>query len=185
MSKNERITENIVRDNLRDLDYYNPDNGITIEEQKSEIVKVKNLLSKASKNSKGNIGYPEFIISNKLDPNFIIIIECKSDIKKHESQNYDKPVGFAVDGVIHYAKHLSKKYTVLAIAVSGYSKDNLKVSTFLFPSEQDSYRNLVNEHGLEIEMLLKFEDYYRLASFDPEVSKKKILGSNLFFKRIA
>ncbi|UMQ43212.1 SAM-dependent methyltransferase [Chryseobacterium sp. Y16C] len=173
MSKNERITENIVRDNLRDLDYYNPDNGITIEEQKSEIIKVKNLLSKASKNSKGNIGYPEFIISNKLDPNFIIIIECKSDIKKHESQNYDRPVGFAVDGVIHYAKHLSKKYTVLAIAVSGYSKDNLKISTFLFPSEQDSYRNLVNEHGLEIEMLLKFEDYYRLASFDPEVSKKR------------
>ncbi|WP_294323562.1 N-6 DNA methylase [uncultured Chryseobacterium sp.] len=173
MSKNERITENIVRDNLRDLDYYNPENGITIEEQKSEIAKVKNLLSKASKNSKGNIGYPEFIISNKLDPSFIIIIECKSDIKKHESDNNNKPIDFAVDGVIHYAKHLSKKYTVLAIAVSGYSSDNLKISTFLFPSEQDSHRNLVNEYGLEIDMLLKFDDYYRLASFDPEVSKKR------------
>lgn len=49
----ERITENLVRDQLRDLGYNNPDNGISIEEQKSEIARIKTLLSKASKNSKG------------------------------------------------------------------------------------------------------------------------------------
>ena len=47
----ERITENLVRDKLRDLGYRTQDNGITIEEQKSEIAKVKGLLAKSSKNS--------------------------------------------------------------------------------------------------------------------------------------
>ena len=65
----ERITENIVRDQLREFGYYNPDNGISIEEQKSEIARIKALLSKASKNSKGNKGYPEFIRSNSRPPN--------------------------------------------------------------------------------------------------------------------
>jgi hypothetical protein len=46
---NERKTESLVRDRLRALGYNNPDNGVTVEEQKSEIAKVKTLLSKASK----------------------------------------------------------------------------------------------------------------------------------------
>ena len=50
---------------LRALGYNEPENGITVEEQKSEIAKVKTLLSKASKNAKGNAGYPEFIISTR------------------------------------------------------------------------------------------------------------------------
>ena len=69
-SLNERKTEEIVREKLRALGYKDQDNGITIEEQKSEIAKVKSLLSKASKNNKGNAGYPELIISNLKDTNF-------------------------------------------------------------------------------------------------------------------
>ena len=46
---NERITENLVRDKLRSCGYYEPDNGISVEEQKTEIKRVKTLLSKASK----------------------------------------------------------------------------------------------------------------------------------------
>jgi hypothetical protein len=57
-SKSERKTENLVRDKLRGFGYYEPENGITVEEQKSEIAKVRTLLSKASKNAKGNAGYP-------------------------------------------------------------------------------------------------------------------------------
>ncbi|MFZ8528440.1 hypothetical protein ACO1NJ_14045, partial [Staphylococcus aureus] len=54
---NERKTEGLVRDRLRDLGYYEPDNGITVEEQKSEIAKVKALLSKASKKTSANAGF--------------------------------------------------------------------------------------------------------------------------------
>ncbi|AYH47039.1 HsdM family class I SAM-dependent methyltransferase [Dickeya fangzhongdai] len=170
---NERKTEGLVRDQLRALGYYEPDNGISIEEQKSEISKVKFLLSKASKNAKGNTGYPEFIISNLKDTAFLIVFECKHDVRKHESQARNKPVEFAVDGVLHYAKHLAKDYTVVAVAVSGETRSSMKISSFLVPAGTTETKILANESGTSVTELLPFDDYYRLASFDPDVAKKR------------
>lgn len=170
---NERKTEALVRDKLRALGYNLPDNGITVEEQKSEIAKVKTLLSKASKNSKGNAGYPEFIISNRKDTSFLIVFECKPDTKKHESLSRDKPVDFAVDGVLHYAMHLAKHYTVLAVAVSGSTASAMKVSNFLVPEGGIDAKELVNESGIPVTEIIPYDDYYRLASFDPDVAKKR------------
>lgn len=173
ISKNERNTENLVRDKLRMFGYNEPDNGITVEEQKSEIAKVKFLLSQASKNAKGNAGYPEFVVSNRKDTAFLIVFECKPDVRKHESQNRDKPIEFAVDGVLHYAKHLAKQYTVVAVAVSGSTTSSLKVSNFLIPAGTTDAKELVNEAGLSVLDIIPFDDYYRLASFDPDVAKKR------------
>lgn len=170
---NERKTEALVRDALRTLGYYQPDNGITVEEQKSEIAKVKTLLSQASKNAKGNVGYPEFIISNRKDAAFLIVVECKFDVRKHESPARDKPVEYSVDGVLHYAKHLAKQYTVLAVAVSGSTASSMKVSNFLVPAGTAEAKELVNESGLPITDIIPYDDYYRLASFDPDVAKKR------------
>ena len=172
-SRSERLTENLVRDKLRALGYKKPDNGITVEEQKSEIAKVKNLLSKASKNSKGNVGYPEFIISNRKDTAFMIVFECKPEVKRHESPTRDKPVEYAVDGVLHYAKHLAKHYTVLAVAVSGTTLSGMKVSNFLIPAGTMDPKVLVNESGVPVGDIIPYDDYYRLASFDPDVAKKR------------
>jgi hypothetical protein len=173
MAKSERITEDLVREKLRDLGYKAPENGITIEEQKSEIAKVKTLLSKASKNEKGNSGYPEFIISNQKDTNFLIVFECKPDAKKHESSKRDKPIEFAVDGVLHYARHLSVYYTVLAVAVSGASANSIKISNFIYPFGAKGPKLLTNESGKVVDAIIPFDDYYRLASFDPDVAKKR------------
>jgi len=170
---NERKTEALVRDKLRALGYNQPDNGITVEEQKSEIAKVKALLSKASKNAKGNVGYPEFIISNRKDTAFLIVFECKPDIRKHESPSHNKPIEYAVDGVLHYARHLAKHYTVLAVAVSGATASAMKVSNFLIPSGGTTIKGLTNESGILVTEILPYDDYYRLASFDPEVAKKR------------
>lgn len=148
---NERKTETLVRDQLRALGYYEPDNGVSVEEQKSEIAKVKALLAKASKNDKGNSGYPEFIISSGKDTAFLIVVECKPDAKKHESANRDKPVEFAVDGVLHYSKHLAKHYTVVAVAVSGSTASSLKVSNMLIPAGSSEVKGLVNEAGMLVE----------------------------------
>jgi hypothetical protein len=104
---NERITENLVRDILRKLKYYD-DKRARIEEQKSQIEEVEKLLKGASKTGKGGIGAPEFIISTTETPDFLIIFECKASTKQHESKDRDKPVEYAVDGVLHYAKRLSK-----------------------------------------------------------------------------
>jgi len=152
----ERKTENLVRERLRSLDYFEQANGITVEEQKSEIAKVKKLLSKASKNATGKPGYPEFIISSRKDTAFLIVFECKASVKKHESTERNKPVEYAVDGVLHYARHLARHYTVVAVAVSGMSASAMSVASFLVPagggyvpwSTKAARRLLTSFHGV-------------------------------------
>ncbi|MGB0880415.1 MAG: N-6 DNA methylase [Polaribacter sp.] len=122
---NERKTETIVRNH-----FFKYLNDLDIEEQKSDVAKIDKLLKTASKKGNGK-GYPEFLIQYKLNSDLLIVIECKSDIKKHESQDRDRYSEFAVDGVLLYASYLSKDYDVLAIAVSGETKRDLKVSHFL------------------------------------------------------
>ncbi len=170
---NERITENIVRDLLKSCGYYEADNGVVIEEQKSQIKRVQLLLKIASKAKTGKVGFPEFIISWNSDPNFIIVIECKADIKKHQSNTLDNAKDYAVDGVLHYAKHLSEEYSVLAIAVSGVTEDGLRISNFLIPCESKNHRELLNESDKPVDVIIPFDDYYRLSAFDPMVERKR------------
>jgi hypothetical protein len=124
---NERITEEIVREHFKNDPLFI---SIKLEEQRSYNKRIIELLQTASKGGKG-IGKPEFIISFPTDSNYIIVIECKSSITKHKSDSGDKPVEYAVDGVLHYAEKLSKGFDVLAIAVSGQTKEELLVSHFL------------------------------------------------------
>lgn len=122
---NERKTEIIVRSHF--CKYLNI---IDIEEQKSDNAIIDKLLKNASKKGSGH-GYPEFIISYKTNPNLIIVVECKADITKHESKNRDKYSEYSVDGVLLYSSYLSKDFDVIAIAVSGENKSNIKISHFL------------------------------------------------------
>lgn len=170
---NERITENLFRELLRANHYFDSDNGIVIEEQKSQIKSVQKLLKNASKSKTGKSGYPEFIISWDKDPDFIIVVECKAETSKHQSANLDNPKDFAVDGVLHYANHLSKEFTVLAIAVSGSTEDSLLISNFLIPCKSDTHKPLYNEESILVEKIIPFDDYYRLSAFDPEVERNR------------
>jgi hypothetical protein len=126
---NERITEDLVREHFK-RDSYFKEKKILFEEQISSNTRIKKLLSNASKKGTGE-GYPEFIISFKDEPEFIIVIECKGDIKKHQSKEGDKYSEYAVDGALLYSSYLSKEFDVLSIAISGESKKELKVSHFL------------------------------------------------------
>ncbi len=172
MSKNERITENLVRDILRDLNYYKQEETV-VEEQKSQIEEVKKLLKGASKTGKGGIGAPEFIISTSETPDFIIVFECKADTKKHQSPKLDKPVDFAVDGVLHYGKKLAKSYNVIAVAVSGQTKSSLKISNWIIPKGNTTAKQLVNKSGKKISSIISLEDYIEHGAFDPDVAKKR------------
>ena len=122
---NERKTENIVRQHFNK--YLKE---ITIEEQSSDNLKIKKLLSSASKSGEG-CGFPEFIIQYKNNPDFLIVVECKADLTKHESSLKDKFKDYSVDGVLLYSSYLSKDFDVLSIAVSGQDKKNIKISHFL------------------------------------------------------
>ena len=127
----ERKTERYTRNKLISLGYEED----WIEEQKSEIPSIQNLLKTASKKNTGNKGYPEFIISCK-NQEFVIVIECKKSVTKHESSTRDNPVDYAVDGAIHYASFLKEEYNVISIAVSGETEKKYKNIKFLMEKKQ-------------------------------------------------
>ena len=165
----ERKTENLVRDELRRLNYYDTESATRVEEQKSEIEAVKRLLKSASKTGRGGKGAPEFIISDAGAPDFIVAIGCKADVKRHESAGRDDPVGYAVDGALHYAGHLAREFNVIAVAVSGQTKSQLKISTFLHPKGASGAKELRNKTGSAITSFIPWADYIEHGTFDVAV----------------
>ena len=85
---------------------------------------------------------PEYIITFNDDVSTIIVVECKKSIKNHASARYDHPKDFAVDGVLYYAKYLKEEYTVVALAISGTKKEELKVSAFYWGKGQPDFQEL-------------------------------------------
>jgi type I restriction enzyme M protein len=152
MAKNERKTEILVRNQLSSLGYYN-DPQIFVEEQKSDNQIITELLSKASKSGNG-AGYPEFIITQK-NSDVMILVECKADVKFHESNTKNKPKDYAVDGVLHYASFLKKDFHIIAIAVSGDQKDN-RISTYQWNKGEKRFLSR------KLQSLQKYEDYYEI-----------------------
>ena len=126
---NERITEDIVREHFKNDNLFKV-NKVILEEQSSKNTRINALLKNASKSGSGK-GYPEFIIQYNEKNNVLIVVECKADITKHQSENGKNYKDYAVDGVLLYSSFLSKEYDVIAIAVSGTKKENLKVSHYL------------------------------------------------------
>ena len=170
MAINERITENLVRDHLR-VHKYHEIQSLKVEEQSSDIVPIQRALRNASKTGKGGRGAPEFIISDKDTPDFVLVIECKAEVAFHETPSRSKPVEYAVDGVLHYAKHLSKEFNVIAVAVSGQTKSGLMISTYLHTKNAEEPKKLVNRSGATIDEILKWSDYINFATWDPQVVK--------------
>lgn len=103
---------------------------VVLEEQGSENLKITKLLKNASKKGPG-LGRPDFLLTFKNEPDFLVVIECKAETSKHESALRDRHDDYAVDGVLLYASFLAKEFDVLAIAVSGETLASLKVSHFL------------------------------------------------------
>ena len=101
---NERKTERLVRNILTNKGYFEDEN-IIIEEQRSDSPLIDKLLLNASKRAERaiqNLSFVQMIIP------ILIVIECKADIKKHESANLDKYSDFAVDGVCLYSSFYQK-----------------------------------------------------------------------------
>jgi len=181
---NERKTETLVRNHFSPFI-----NDIIMEEQQSDSPIINKLLKNASKKGMGN-GYPEFIITYKTNPDFLIVIECKADTSKHESGEQNKYAEFAVDGVLLYASFLSRGYDILAIAVSGETKSTLKVSHFLHLKDEKKAISIFDDKLLSPDEYLKAylkspekfrQDYNKLLDFTKQLNEKlhshKILES--------
>lgn len=151
---NERITEDIVRNHFKNDPLFK---SVKFEEQKSYNKRVINLLQTASKSGKG-IGKPEFIISfpaGNID--CLLVIECKANVSDHRSQKLDNPKNYAVDGVLHYVKALSKEFDIVAIAVSGQTEQELLVSQFVWKKGETKFTE-----NKEDKKLLPINNYLKL-----------------------
>ena len=160
---NERLTEAIVRDHFKKDPFIK---SVKFEEQKSNNKRIQELLKGQSKGGgKGN-GFPEFIISFPTNSNYLIVVECKAKTSNHESPNRGKPKDFAVDGVLHYAKALSKGFNVVAIAVSGETEEEVLVSHFYWKKEAKSYSETSDKKLLTIDDYMQvFEDQFFISDF--------------------
>jgi len=169
---NERKTENLVRDLLRQKGYY--DNGnIIIEEQSSDNPKIDKMLQFASKSGDGK-GFPEFIISFVDKPDDLIVIECKSSTKNHQSKDRKKYKDYAVDGALLYASYLKSSYNVVAIAVSGETAREMKVSHFLWLKEKRTYVDVSDQNILDPKSLFKAIETHSKPLDEEELIKKAI-----------
>lgn len=188
MTKNERKTENVVRDELRRHGFYDPASDIQVEEQKSNIDSVKRLLKAASKSGGGGTGAPEFIASAPSATDFLLIVECKADAKDHTSAivanllaghavveedaaKSKRTQRYAVDGALHYAKALSREFNVIAVGVSGETKKTVRISTYLWPKNGTKPKELRAKDGAALNGFIPWPDYIENATFDPTVQK--------------
>lgn len=170
---NERITEDLVEAHLRDLGYYDDPDETVVEKQQSVVQDIRKGLSRASKTGEGKAaGYPEFIVTAPGTPDMVVLIECKADVKQHESANRDLPRDFAVDGVLHYARYLSPAYTVISIAVSGTPQAN-EWSFFVTPKGSSQEQDLVSRTGAPVTAMIGLSDLIAGASFDPRVQRQR------------
>ncbi len=169
---NERKTEIIVRNHFSKFL-----SDIEMEEQQSDNAKIDKLLKSASKKGSGR-GYPEFLISYKENSDLLIVIECKADVTKHESKTRDKYSDYAVDGVLLYSSYLSKSFDVLAIAVSGETKRNIKISHFLHLKGERKATEIFDDK------LLSAEDYLNGYLKSPEKFRQDYKTLLFFTKKL-
>jgi type I restriction-modification system DNA methylase subunit len=176
MTKLEKSTDLIVYDHFNKYS-----EGIIIEPKKSENFRIQNILTSSSKKGTNKVGYPEYIISFKNYPNFILVIEDKRDKLSHESKILNQPIKYAVDGAVHYGKKLSKEFDVISIGVSGVSKNELLVTHHLHLKGSDKIVKLEFNELKTPEEYIKFyetderknrQDFENLLKFSDNLNKE-------------
>jgi|GEM_PF-2111759 len=160
-SRNEKKTENLMRA-LFAQHGYTSDPSVRVDEQKPDDESLKRLLKGKGKAGNGGAGYPEFIITSGLHPDLLIVVECKAAPEFHASVKFDKPVEYAVDGALHYARALAKQYNVIAIGASGETNAELKLDAYLVckgASEANPLLNFADQPVRSLEQLAMMHAY--------------------------
>ncbi|MDY5822285.1 MAG: N-6 DNA methylase [Helicobacter sp.] len=149
MARNEVKTDSWVRDLLKVA-------NIPFAEQGGGTKELDEAFKTASKALSGKAGYPDFCAVVK---DFVFVFENKADIDKHckldsknciDLENADSVKNYAVNGAIHYGKHLAKHTNhkkIIAIAVSGNEKRH-KITPYF-----------INENGFVTKDLKDLEDF--------------------------
>lgn len=166
--KIEQYTEKLVLENMKmtigknNFGYVYPQGNTENADRLEEILKKAGGkpkqcgVFKYPDESKGK-AKPEFVVTFLKDPNTVIVVECKRDIKKHASKDLDRPMDYAVDGALYYAKFFKEEYNVYAIATSGTEDEKYRSQTFLWRKGEENY-SLINKFT---DSILEPENYLR------------------------
>lgn len=128
--------------------------GIDYTEQTSTIKEVKTALKNASKQGGNGAGHPEFVF---LVNDTLIVVEDKPSTSELEllddSGKIDLTVpkataNYAVNGAVHYAKHIVEKTTnfkdVIAIGATGHNDAR---AVLVYHVENDNEETVINKVG--------------------------------------
>lgn len=135
--------------------------------QGSNIKEINDALATASKKGNGERGYPEY---TGVVGDFLFVIENKTTINNHikrDEQNKialdtKSTVNYAVNGALHYGKHLVKNTNykrIFALAVSG-DEHNYRI-TPLFINRNGDYKQLPDIENFTSFKIDNINTYYQ------------------------
>ena len=173
MAKKEVKTDYWVNSLLKEAD-------LNLEPQGSSIKEISEALNTASKSRTGKIGFPDFVGVVK---DFIIVIEDKADLNKHVKYTDDGAIStetsdiinYALNGALHYAKHLIKNTNyekVIAIGVSGNEKRHRITPIFVDYTEPSKPLD-------DVESFISFNDKNILEYYNRMILKEDTTEKDL------
>ncbi|GEQ01936.1 HsdM family class I SAM-dependent methyltransferase [Staphylococcus ureilyticus] len=152
--------------------------GVKYYRESSGNIEVQNALKTASKRLNGNVGKPEFTFFSN---DFFVVVEDKNDINLHIYSNDDNVTldnpeivpKYAVNGAIHYARHIIKNTDIIdkafAIGASGNGHSN-KISIYYV--DQKEYKFISDINNLNDLKEENIEEFY-LVSVLGELPKEE------------
>lgn len=177
----EEKTKGIISDKLKRLRNYpgeqdTMDNGIIwFKEDSYKSIKgynwITETLKTASKNQmEKSPGTPDFVVYKSND-DIIQIIECKGKTSCHSSLDdisdfinvgygtEEETKSYAINGVLYYASYFCDKYDVVATAISGQTKSDLRITSFIWPKRGKISDIAILEDGNDQECFTTLDDY--------------------------
>lgn len=178
--ESEEITKGLTARKLKDIDGYPCDQNIKVDGitwYKEDSYKgtenhwLYEVFSKATKKQTLKTrGTPDFTITlDKAD--IIIVIECKggidnhsmfenpSDYLKYGFGNPSETEKYAINGALWYASFLKANYDVVAIGVSGQTKAEAKVTSYVWPKGGEISDIALLENGYLDDSIVSIKQY--------------------------
>ncbi len=157
---------------------------------------IKDIFAKASKKQTMlGRGIPDFVVVKERS-NVIVVVECKAEIngvsskhsmfdnvEEYKLYGYGTPTEtelYAINGALYYATFLNQKYDVVAVGVSGQSKSELRITSFVLPKGGEISDIEIMEDGGYNDGLVSIEQYEkevdlvlnRFAATEEEIRKE-------------
>ncbi|WP_428740876.1 HsdM family class I SAM-dependent methyltransferase [Tenacibaculum sp.] len=159
MAKKEVVTDLWVNDLLKEA-------NIKLDPQGSNVKEINEALKTASKSNTGKVGFPEYCGVVK---DFLLVIEDKADVSFHLKRDSKDLIcnrikskkDYAINGALHYGKHLAKNTSykkIIAFGVSGNEKRHR--ITPLYINERGEYKELEDVETFALFNEKNINEYY-------------------------